>query len=886
MYLQKLEIQGFKSFAHKVTLTFNQGITAVVGPNGSGKSNVSDAIRWVLGEQSMKLLRGKKAEDVIFAGSDKKNRLGSAEVSVFFNNEDGRAPIDASEFVITRRVFRTGESEYLLNNRPTRLTDIALLLAKSNFGQRSYSIIGQGMIDEVLSATPAGRKIFFDEAAGVRAFQIKKEQAEHKLMQTKENLERVDLLVQEIEPRLRSLTRQVKRLEQRSEVETQLRLKQDAYYRSLWHEVQKELNEEKSKHNVSEKEKIKLENERDRILSDLGKEESVKTRDQEFERLERSYQKLTEEKNRLLRERSGLEGKRDADLSKSGNANIVWLEKKLQSLDQKKFEIEELLDDISRDEKKISESLALLEQERAVLAKDQEAREFRLKELREATQQHISIPELSMHLEELFRDHEQLLGKLKQADSLDHLQSLHKAYTDFHARLEKVIHEIRAQKGEHAAHDIANEEKELQRIIQRREMHAQKMHEVASEERVLAERRSHYEDEIEEVTQEQAGVKRELEQAKASGGDREDVFEGHRKELDQAIQSIETEIEKVRQAIQTFNEQEQKKKDTLVALQKSYAQVGQAISEIVRTMNQHAVEIARLETRTEDLEREMSQELTAEAIEHIKMTDPEPVNRNEMYGDILRLKKQMELIGGIDEQVTEEYHQTKQRHDFLSGQLEDLNKAVADLEQAINELDETIKSRFDEAFQRINKEFGTTFKKLFGGGKASLELIKEDKPDPDADAEEDEDADADESQEEQEEETSRTSQRKEKIITGVAIYATPPGKKLKSVGALSGGERALTSIALISAIIANNPSPFVVLDEVDAALDEANSERFAMILAQLVKNTQFITITHNRATMEHASILYGVTMGDDGISKLLSVNIENAEEIISRTGNR
>jgi chromosome segregation protein len=239
MHLQKLVIQGFKSFANKTSLEFTPAMTAIVGPNGSGKSNIADAVRWVLGEQSLKTLRGKKSGDVIFAGSDKKTRLGYCQVDLHLNNEDHKAPVDFSEIVISRKVYRDGEGEYYLNKNRVRLQDILMLLAKSNFGQRSYSIIGQGTVDLFLSATPMQRKEYFDEAAGVRQFQIKKEQAENKLRQTKDNLKQAEMLIQEIAPRLRSLTRQVHRLEKREEVTKQLKEIQHTYYAGLWHDLKK-----------------------------------------------------------------------------------------------------------------------------------------------------------------------------------------------------------------------------------------------------------------------------------------------------------------------------------------------------------------------------------------------------------------------------------------------------------------------------------------------------------------------------------------------------------------------------------------------------------------------------------------------------------------------
>src|SRR3989344_5421230 len=208
MYLQKIEIQGFKSFAEPTTLIFNKELTAIVGPNGSGKSNIADAIRWVLGEQSLKLLRGKKSEDVIFAGSDKKSRLGFAKVILYLDNADRKSDLDYDQIVIERSMNRNGESEYLVNNNKARLIDIQLMLAKASVGQKSYSVIGQGMIDNLLALSAQERRDFFDEATGVRQYQLKKGQALNKLDQTEENLEQAELVLQELAPRLRTLSRQ------------------------------------------------------------------------------------------------------------------------------------------------------------------------------------------------------------------------------------------------------------------------------------------------------------------------------------------------------------------------------------------------------------------------------------------------------------------------------------------------------------------------------------------------------------------------------------------------------------------------------------------------------------------------------------------------------
>ena len=269
MELKKLELQGFKSFANKNKLVFSglladkkRGITVVVGPNGSGKSNIADSIRWALGEQSTKLLRSKKSEDVIFSGSDKKNRLNMAEVSLYFNNEQGilnsnvseiidpenniqgnqeSDNIDAllllSEIVLTRRIFRDGNSEYYINNIKVRLSDVQIFLAKANFGQKTYSVIGQGMVENFLNTSPAERKVFFDEATGVKQYQIKRDLSLNKLENSQENLSKVEMLLDEIEPRLKSLTRQVNKLKRRQFLEEELLKNQLNYYNKIWKEI-------------------------------------------------------------------------------------------------------------------------------------------------------------------------------------------------------------------------------------------------------------------------------------------------------------------------------------------------------------------------------------------------------------------------------------------------------------------------------------------------------------------------------------------------------------------------------------------------------------------------------------------------------------------------
>jgi len=350
MHLSRLEIQGFKSFAKKTVFEFPEfsnhhkkakSVSAVVGPNGSGKSNVSDAIRWVLGEQSLKLIRCKKSDDVIFGGSHSKARQGMAEVSIHFDNQDKVLPIDFSEVVLTRRVYRDGETEYLINKKKVRLFDILMLLAKANFGQKSYSIVGQGMVDHIINISAYERKEFFDEATGVKQYQIKRDQAVNRLRRSRENLLQTNQILQELEPRLRLLTRQIKKLEKRKEVETELRAKQKNYYAFINNNLQNDKKRHGDQSDIKEGIKQELSDELEKIQSELAQLAREESRKDIFNELQKKYNKVSNEKNDLLKDLTVVKGKMSLEYSKVGKQNLSWLEDKKEELGKRINEIKE-----------------------------------------------------------------------------------------------------------------------------------------------------------------------------------------------------------------------------------------------------------------------------------------------------------------------------------------------------------------------------------------------------------------------------------------------------------------------------------------------------------------------------------------------------------------
>ena len=417
MYLKRLEISGFKSFAHHAVLEFTPGLTSIVGPNGSGKSNISDAVRWALGEQSLKTIRGKKAEDMIFSGSATKGRLGMAEVTLTIDNTDKTAALDYPEIVIRRRLYRSGESEYFLNNTKTRLQDIILFLAKSHFGQKSYAVIGQGMIDAFINATPEDRKNFFDEAAGIKSFQLKRDQALHQLIRTEENLRQGDALIAEIDPRLRSLTRQVKRLEHREQIAGKLRDVSIHYFQLLWRQIFTEWQETQTKFRAVDDQRVLAANELSELQTAMDAAGTEATRGEVFSDLQHQYETILEEKNRAMAEQIQLKGAQDLEHGKQGSVHLVWLRRKQDELqgqhDRLKRELIQLEQAIIDQERTVTER----QSEQAQMLKQIQTLEYRLLKSREQLRggRLLTLPDLHERLDHYFHEQKEFLAALLRA---------------------------------------------------------------------------------------------------------------------------------------------------------------------------------------------------------------------------------------------------------------------------------------------------------------------------------------------------------------------------------------------------------------------------------------------------------------------------------------
>jgi chromosome segregation protein len=885
MYLEKLEIHGFKSFANKNLLVFpgmlkgtQRGITSIVGPNGSGKSNIADAVRWALGEQSMKTLRGKKSEDIIFSGSDKKGKLSMAEVSLFLNNEDHKAPIDYSQVILTRRIYRDGESEYLINQARVRLSDVQILLAKANFGQKTYSVIGQGMVEGFLNTTLSERKEFFDEATGVKQFQIKRDDSLNKLIRSYENLNQASMLLSEIEPRLKSLTRQVNKLKKRDEIEAELKELQKNYYSKIWHEINGKFSEFNKKFLSVEHIRLDKEKKSASLGRELDQLEKQSQNNDEFNSWQKELNQLQNQKEILTKQLAKLEAELEVKLETSGQFDLSWLINKSSEIEK---EIKKLSEEALGLEKNI-------EQERKVLIdleKDKEAINLKINKLNDELLKHGSSLN-GEGMEKINLELKNLKSLLEEIDGTNDLANIKAIIAKIREKI-KLILTLSGNALE--KENLEQAQKNLMALTYEKEAVMTKINESSFRISARSERVKLIEERKSQLETELSGISNKLKANKGAAN-----LNDNKKEQDNIknkIEDFDSEIIVIKEKLNSFNARENEQRAKLFSLQKNLQTLQSEINNLNHELNDLKINSTRYETKLEDLEIEIRNSYGSLKEVMDKIVE-EPINIEAALEKINSLKKQIDQIGGIDPEIEKEYNETKERFDYLENQTHDLNEAVGSLEKIIKELDAIIKERFDKEFKNISIKFEEYFKILFNGGSAKIvKVLTEELPENKIEEKKDKNnSDMIEPAAEAQVLEDRFAANLKRIkylqkynatgLAGIEILATPPGKKIKAITMLSGGERALTAIGLICAIISCNPAPFVMLDEVDASLDEANSERLAKILDDLSHKTQFIVITHNRASMRRANILYGVTMEESGVSKLLSIKLDEAAKVV------
>lgn len=1181
MQLKKLEIQGFKSFADKTEILFLDGITTIVGPNGSGKSNISDAIRWVIGEQSAKNLRGSKMEDVIFAGTEARKKVGFAEVSMYLDNSDGALPIDYNEVIVTRRVYRSGESNYLINGTECRLKDIQAIFMDTGLGKDGYSIISQGKIDEILSNKSEERRHIFEEAAGIVKYRTRKEEATRKLDNTEATLQRVGDVIGEIENTIGPLEKRAETAKKFLKLRDELKIldvklfvnsvdsnasnieKINDLLNTLQSDIEKQ--ESLSKENETKKAELKtkiqelsekIEALRERFFQEENEKEKLNSKisilDASINSANANSQRLNNEINEDNEKISLLKDEIEKRIQKRENVfqnkkkfeeELEQKEKELETivatLDEKGIQIEELKKVIdTNNDKKFD-----LKNENSGISATIEAEEKQLEEKKKQNEKSISLKDnLNFELNEIgqnistknkeLNDVNESTGTLEEKiqsiqDAIDvlderksnmnqdlmtakakynYLVNLENENEGYSKSVKSILEYAKTNSKVHGtiANLISTEEKyeyaieialggfiqnivvedeiiaknlitylnnnslgrvtflplgnlstapeinskalkntgvlgiaselvsydkkyekaiklalantvivdnidngielskkiknslrivtlsgellsqtgsitggktasksggvigrkekiaELNKVILNKEEELDKAKEqiqqletqksqvkveldkvmptkeaLVIDIATLTEKRENIKKEMEKIDIQKQSFNETLEQINSKIQEMKDIVEKNTQEIfnidvqnakeqeeideytrfnrekqkeidilnedvvnlkvslssfDETVSSIDEMKEKIESDIENFEISINKKKEEIenlklqvenynneiskikeivensskvkekyqedtnllktekIKYEQDMEQIDASVVNTLNTLNSIREEKSKVEAKKIKYEMELTNlknkmwedyELTISSSKAL-ITENEEINIKQVEKDANKIRKEIKDLGEVNISSIEEYQKTKERYDFISNQKKDLEETKKKLENLISNMISIMKQQFTNNFKVITENFNSTFKQLFGGGKAELKLLDEN----------------------------------DVLNSGIDIEVQPPGKKLQSMSLLSGGERALTATALLFAILQIKSPPFCILDEIEAALDDVNVHRFAEYIKEYSKKNQFIVITHRKGTMEVASSVYGVTMQEYGISKVVSMKLK------------
>ena len=984
MYLKGIVTSGFKSFADKIDLKLDGKITCIVGPNGSGKSNIVDAVRWVLGEQSVKSLRGDGAmSDVIFSGSKSRSPLNVASVELIFDNNDHYLNIPYTEISIKRRVYRSGENEYYLNNEKCRLKDINNLLMDSGMGKESFNIISQGEVDKILSHSALDRRVIFEEASGILKYKKRKEEALRKLDRTHNNLDRVNDIISELELQVGPLKEQSLKASEYLENKKGLDKYETALLAYDIENINHSLENAKKRKEKVDNEILTISNETNKNdAKNIEENNKLEKLEQEKNNLNRELLKVTEEKEKLaaekdlLKERSKTTKEEDEikeeirslidereklassitlidedlkaiieDTNKQESLSLET-EKGLQNLKSKKnmltndyshhsqelittkHKIDNLKQEIEQgadmpnsvrkvlkntsltgiyntignvltttEEYTKALNTAISSNKNFIITKDEDAAKRAINYLKDNHLGRATFFPLSV-IKERYVDYESLNNLKNSTDFLGVMSDLVTYNREYDAVIKnqlgtvivatnidaatRLSHLIRAKyrvvtlegdvinvggsltggstyNGKSVVilkQELAHLE-ETENLLQREEEEIQvelnttteeiakveeKSFEISKVKVTLKEKYDAKKQELTSIREKLLAITKEYETLESmnnnsiSSKEAELIHLFHEKtaykeQIELRLKSLIKEIDSLKAKIEEQQANDKVKLHQLRTLEKESR-------ELEITINRSDV---KLDTMLETLSREY--ELTYERAKSEYVLDIEP---EEARIKVNTYKANIKRIGMVNLDAIAEYERVNTRYEFLTNQREDLTNAENTLLEIMNEMDEVMKEEFQNTFEQIRKEFQQVFKELFKGGNADLKLTDEE----------------------------------DLLKTGVDIVASPPGKKLTTISLLSGGEKTLTAISLLFAILNVRTVPFCLFDEVEAALDEANVAQFGKYLDHYKDKTQFLIITHKKKTMEYAHTLYGITMQESGVSKLVSVQLEDHEEVV------
>ncbi len=983
MYLKEIVASGFKSFADKLNINLDNKITCIVGPNGSGKSNIVDAVRWVLGEQSVKSLRGDGAmSDVIFSGSKSRKPLNMASIELIFDNSDHYINVPYTDISIKRKVYRSGENEYYLNNERCRLKDIINLLLDSGVGKESFNIISQGEVDRILSSSPMDRRIIFEEAAGILKYKTRKNEALRKLDHTHTNIERVNDIITELENQVEPLREQsikAKEYLENKEKLTDLEIALLAHDIEEYHN-QKEMYEKKKKTlnaEITELASSSSKNDAQTLLEQKkleNYEERLGEMNQRLLEVTEEVEKLNGEKN-LLRERNENSTRDDY----SEKLRVLFeqkgtLEKDTELLKVEKKEcfkivskLEEEQENKKEEMKKLTEQKNMEQLEFSKLDRDRISIEHTMNSLQmemdsfgnvpNSVKQVLSAKNLSgiwatigsvLEIEEKYvkalevaisscknfiitedensavvavnylKDYK--LGRATffplsviqkryiDSDTLNNIKEdtdflgVVADITSFDKRYENVIYNqlgcVLLSSNLQAANRLSRKIKKRYKIVtldgdvvhvggslsggssyQSKSLISIKQS-FKEQERKIKENQSDLkrtEEKIENITQEIEKINNEylqLARNKVLEDEKLTTKENNLNALLKKLEEVEKEIgsyqnlqnnnfSKVEEElISRYNEKNLEKeklildyqnlskeveslKDTIERNNADYKLKNLKLRDLEKESQNMTISITKCEVKLDTMLQTLSEEysMTYERAKEEYFLEKEV---EEARSEVQLYKNNIKRIGMVNLDSIEEFERVNKRYEFLIGQRQDLLNASNTLLDIMNEMDAVMIEEFKNTFEKIKEEFKNVFKELFKGGNASLELTNPD----------------------------------DMLTTGVEIVASPPGKKLTTISLLSGGEKTFTAISLLFAILNIKTVPFCIFDEVEAALDEANVDSFGKYLNNYRDKTQFLIITHKKKTMEFADTLYGITMQESGVSKLVSVKLDQKVEVL------
>ena len=895
MRLSKIKLSGFKTFVEPTTLLLPSNLVGIVGPNGCGKSNVIDAVRWVLGESSAKYLRGESMSDVIFNGSSTRKPVSSASIELFFDNTDKKLGGEYANYneISTRRVItRDGQSQYFLNGTKCRRKDITSLFLGTGLGPRSYAIVQQEMISGLIEGKPEEMRLFLEEAAGISKYKQKRKETESRIKNTKENLNRLNDLKDEIEKQIQRLKKQandagryttLKQREKQIAVEIIL-----SKIKVLNERVESNKNESKQYQNAFDDNltflrKVEADIEEARIKDSQNSDSFNNKQKQHFElqaniaRLEQSieYEKELESQKTINAEdlkqeliRLNIELKEDIKNITLNQTDLIGIEKTNQDtqilVNALQLEVEALDQQIVIENQNNELTTNELNRANTIIETENVKITILTKQLLNTAKQKITIENLN-NIKTAFSVLKAEVNKSKEAISKQGIEIIETKIFDIDNKLENLTNEFQSIENE-----IISNEKELiiskenydmsknllDHLLTKKENSDKKKSDQANNRNTLKQKlnsllpKAHLlEVQIESkksaINAFEIAINRieiQITQLKAksleitNGPIKQNEQENEiRKKLESLLNKSldsESELNLLRKAAEDSQSQ-------LRNLEIDRTNINSKVNQSRDELDQYKLKEKELDVRTESLNEQIQD--SSYSNEEIESFSSSLKTERDLHDELEKILKSIDRLGPINLAAASEYEIETERKDKLDSQFDDLNRALETLSGAIKQIDDESKIRFNETFEKVNLGLQKHFPKLFEGGKAYLELENNDA-----------------------------------LEGGVFVMARPPGKRNSNIHLLSGGEKALTAVALLFSIFELNPAPFCLLDEVDAPLDDNNVGRFCQIVKEMSSTVQFVVITHNKTTMELTKQLIGVTMSEPGVSRLVTVDLDEA----------